>query len=194
MRTFQLKRGHCGPAGPSTYHPCQPWLHLVCGCGQARGGVTSAYEVLIRIWRAIVHDCFGVPTGSSGGTTYEGFREMMDRGIGRQQLAMSYTDDDTPANHADTEVSPRHHQKVDFAQVSYLGQSQPGDVRFLGTLDRRESPSRLPVRRIGLELGNERTLFAVSRIDHPVDLDGIDCFESSHILRLANRQLPRVSF
>jgi len=71
MRTFQLKRGHCGPAGPSTYHHCQPWLHLVCGCGQACGGARNTVvrrfhqnaplvdhpaEVREWFWRACVLD------------------------------------------------------------------------------------------------------------------------------------------
>jgi hypothetical protein len=153
--------------------------------------VASAYERLVRIWRQIAQDCFSVRGGGNGGMTYVGFRMMMDNFLS-QGLTMYFTGDPSPFKKDDEEISPLGQPVFEFQDVQYLSETMLGHVACVGS--HLISPtSRFPViHRIGSQV--QGSLLTADCVTEGILLEAVDCFESYQIIRLINRDLPKVMF
>jgi hypothetical protein len=153
--------------------------------------VSSAYERLLRLWREIAIRCLSVRSGGGGAVTYVGFKMMLDNALGNG-LTMYFTDDPTPVKKEDNEVSPNGRPVFQFSDVSYLSETAPGRVSFVGSQPLC-GVSPLPVvHRICSKAGD--SLMTGWSTEQPLYLDGIDYLESHQTFRLINRDLPRVIF
>jgi hypothetical protein len=153
--------------------------------------VSSAYEKLLRLWREIAIRCLAVHSGGGGAVTYVGFKLMLDSAL-RECLTMYFTDDPTPVKKEDTEVSPNGHPIFQFANVSYLSETAPGRVSFIGSHP-LAGISELPeVHRICSRARD--SLMTGWSTEQTLYLDGVDYLESHQTFRLINRDLPRVVF
>jgi hypothetical protein len=81
---------------------------------------------------------------------------------------------------------------VSFDRVDYRNDARPGAVELVGSLNVASVRPLVAVRRIGSMVGD--TLLTISRLEVPLDLAGVDVFESNRTIQLLNSQSPRVSF
>lgn len=153
--------------------------------------VLSAYEALLRFWRFVATEVCKVPATGSGGTTYEGYRYMMDRAL-EGRTCMAFTSDVSPAQRDDVAVSPLGREVWTFDDVRYLSETAPGRVAFAGLVALKDVHRSEPVHRVcGVADG---TLLTTTCINAGLDLNGADAFESRQTIRLINPDMPRVSF
>jgi hypothetical protein len=153
--------------------------------------VATAYERLIRLWREIAERVLSVRAGRSGGVTHAGFKRMLDDALANR-LTMYFTDDPTPINKEDTEVSPRGHEIFSFAEVTYLSETAPGRVSFVGYRSLADLEVIPVVHRI-CSKADEVLIFGWSS-EEGLHLDSVDVFESYQTSRLVNGDLPRILF
>ncbi|TVL52121.1 hypothetical protein [Shewanella algae] len=154
--------------------------------------VKQAYSELVRIWRQIAGEYFGVPTGG-GVITYIGFSKMME-GAFQSGVSIHYTPDMSPPARNDTKVSPKGLPSHEFSLSEYVGQAKPGVVRILGKENVLNGSERhkSPVHRICTATSS--TLFGVAFIESGLTVVGVDEWEYIHDLRLINSSQPRVEF
>jgi hypothetical protein len=153
--------------------------------------VASAYERLIRLWREIAEHCLSVRPGGGGAVTYAGFKMMLDNALA-DRLTMYFTDDASPTKKEDTEVSPSGRPVFPFSIVTYLSETAPGRVSFIGSQALAEIEVVPVVHRICSKAGD--ALMTGWSIEEGLCLDGIDYLESHQTIRLINRDLPRIVF
>jgi hypothetical protein len=153
--------------------------------------VASAYERLIRLWREIAERCLSVQSGGGGGMTDAGFKMMLDNAL-TNQLTMYFTDDPSPITKEDTEVSPMGRPVLPFSKVTYLSETAPGRVSFVGSQALAEIKVLPVVHRICSKAAD--VLLTGWCIEEGLCLDGTDYLESYQGFRLINRDLPRVVF
>lgn len=146
---------------------------------------------MIRLWRHIAECVLSVRAGASGVVTYSGFKMMLDRALA-DGLTMYFTDDPSPVNKEDTEVSPLGHIVFHFAKVTYLSETAPGRVSFVGLQPLADVAAVPTIHRICSKAGD--AMMTASSIEEGLYLDGVDYFESYETIRLINRDLPRVVF
>jgi hypothetical protein len=153
--------------------------------------VTIAYERLLRLWREIAIRCLSVRSSGGGVVTYVGFKMMLDNALA-DQLKMYFTDDASPAKKEDTEVSPTGRPVFPFANATYLSETAPGRVSFIGSHPLADIAVMPAVHRIcsGVSDGL-MTAYSIAEGLYP---DGVDYFESHQTIRLINNDLPRVTF
>jgi hypothetical protein len=123
--------------------------------------------------------------------TYVGFRMMMDNFLS-QGLTMYFTGDPSPFKKDDEEISPLGQPVFEFQDVQYLSETMLGHVACVGS--HLISPtSRFPViHRIGSQV--QGSLLIADCVTEGILLEAVDCFESYQIIRLINRDLPKVMF
>ena len=153
--------------------------------------VATAYEELIRLWRDIAERALSVRPGAGGMVTYSGFKMMRDRAVA-DGLTMFFTDDPSPVNKEDTEVSPLGHIVFHFAKVTYLSETAPGRVSFVGLQPLADVAAVPTIHRICSKAGD--AMMTALSIKEGLYLDGVDYLESHQTIRLVNRDLPRVVF
>lgn len=153
--------------------------------------VLAAYEALVRLWRFVATEACKVPAAGSGGTTYEGFRYMMDTAL-EGQTSMFFTPDPSPAAKDDVEVSPLGRDAWAFPDVRYLSETAPGRVTIEGRIDLKAEHGHEPIHRVCGTAGG--TLLTVMHINAGLDLNGVDVFESRQTIRLVNPDMPKTSF
>jgi hypothetical protein len=153
--------------------------------------VTSAYERLIRIWRQIAERCLSVRSGGGGAMTYVGFKMIMDGALS-SGLTMYFTEDDSPLQKSDFEISPLGKPLIPFHKTVYLGETAPGHVSLLGSFA-VEGGEPLPViHRVGAKTGE--SLLLVGGVTGGLEISGVDVFESQQTFRLRNLGLPKTLF
>lgn len=155
------------------------------------GEITSAYERLLRLWRAIAEQIYAVRAGGGGGMTYEGFHLMMDAALGGR-LTMQFTEDPSEFTKEDKAVSPLGLPVHEFDRVDYLGATMPGRAGFVGSLQLVEDGDYPEIRRVCSTAGG--SLMTVTWLHEGLRLGGIDRFESRHEIRLLNPGLPKRRF
>ena len=153
--------------------------------------VAAAYERLIRLWRDIAERVLSVQPGRTGAVTYSGFKMMLDNAFA-DRLTMYFTDDSSPVSKEDTEVSPGGHAVFGFANVTYLSETAPGRVSFLGSQP-LENLETLPVIHRICSKAHDALMTCWSS-EEGLYPDDVDFLESHQTIRLVNRDLPRVVF
>lgn len=170
--------------------------------------LSEAYEDLLNIWRQIAVTFKAVPGGGSV-ITYEGFMTEWDS-IANHGVSLNFTDDPSPDNAEDTQISPLGHPVYSTIENYYVRDYRPGVVLFTGKI---ENP-----RQIGLELihrvcmtfgktcsaeslkfkdGLERcqnVLFSVKFYDSSISPFGTDILECYQTIRLINKSSPKTIF
>jgi hypothetical protein len=150
--------------------------------------VAAAYERLVRIWRQIAERCLSVRSGGGGAMTYVGFKLMMDGALS-SALTMYMTEDESPLDKADMEISPLGKPVVPFHQTSYAGETSPGRVSILGSFFPGGGDDLPMIYRIGVK--REGLLLVLGKITGGLKISDVDVFESLHTLRLKNLGLPK---
>lgn len=152
-----------------------------------------AYAQLIRIWRDIAHHLIGVRQGGGGVVTYEGFRALLFKPFS-SGLGVVYSDARAPAGNEDTQINPSGEARIELENPRYQDGAMPGLVSVSASLliEGRESLPELW--RFGCEVGPEKTLFCVGRVEGGLGLSGVDQLDVLQVFRLKNASSPKVSF
>jgi hypothetical protein len=152
--------------------------------------VLSAYEALLRLWRDIAQSYFQVPGGRSV-FTYQGFKFLMD-GVFKPPLSLYFTEDNSPAQEDDTQVSPLGLATFKLEQSQYSGETKPGVVSWRGELTLLDIHKRLSIHRVCTLL--DETLEYVGFIKDGLSPSGVDIFQTYQCVRLVNRSQPKTIF
>jgi hypothetical protein len=152
--------------------------------------VLVAYEVLLRLWRAIAETYFQVPRGG-GVVTYQGFKFLMNK-VFSHSLSLQFTEDSSPACKEDTKVSPLGLTSFEFEQPTYLGETKPGVVSWQGELTLLETHKHLSIHRICTLLDGK--LINVDFIKDSLSPSGVNIFQTYQSTRLLNRSQPKTTF
>lgn len=152
-----------------------------------------AYAQLIRIWRDIAHHLIAVRQGGISVVTYEGFKALLFTPFS-SGLGVVYSDARAPAGNADTQINPSGESRIELENPSYQDGAMPGLISVSAWL-LTEGQDSLPVLwRFGCEIGPEKKLFCVGRVEGGLRLSGVDQLDILQIFRLKNASSPKVSF
>lgn len=151
-----------------------------------------AYAQLIRIWRDIAHHFAGVRQGGIGVVTYEGFRALLFTPFS-SRLSVVYSDARVPAGNEDTQINPGGTARIELQNARYQDGAMPGLVSVSASLpiEREALPD---LWRFGCEIGPEKALFCVGRVEGGLELSGVDQLDILQVFRLKNASSPKVSF
>jgi hypothetical protein len=152
--------------------------------------VMAAYEVLLRLWRDISETYFQVPR-AGGVFTYQGFKLLMD-GAFKRPLSLQFTEDNSPAQKEDTQVSPLGLTTFEFEQSKYWGETKPGIVSWQGDISLLDIHSKLSIHRVCSLV--DKTLMNVDFIRDGLSPSGADIFQTYQSMRLLNRGQPKLTF
>jgi hypothetical protein len=152
--------------------------------------VLVAYEALLRLWRDIAETYFQVPRGG-GVVTYQGFKWMMDN-LFSHPLSLYFTEDNSPAQEDDTQVSPLGLPTFKFEQSKYLSQTKPGAVSWQGDMNLFDIHRNLSIHRVCSLV--DKTLMNVAFIKDGLSPLEADVFQTYQSMRLLNRSQPKTSF
>ena len=152
--------------------------------------VLVAYEALLRLWRDIAEAYFQVPRGG-GVVTYQGFRWWMDRSFSRP-LSLYFTEDNSPPQKDDIQVSPLSLPTFAFEQSTYLSETKPGVVSWQGEISLLDIHKNLSIHRICSLL--DKTLLNVIFIKDGLSPSGADVFQTYQSMRLLNVGQPKTTF
>jgi len=152
--------------------------------------VLVAYEVLLRLWRAIAETYFQVPRGG-GVVTYQGFKFWMDK-VFSHPLSLHFTEDNSLPQKDDTQVSPLGLTTFEFEQSRYLGETKPGIVSWQGDINLLDIHKNLSIHRVCSLV--DKTLMNVVFIKDGLSPSGADIFQTYQSMRLLNRGQPKMSF
>lgn len=152
-----------------------------------------AYAQLIRIWRGIAHHFIGVRQGAVGVVTYEGFRALLFTPFS-SGLGVVYSDARAPAGREDTQINPGGATKVQLGNTRYQDGAMPGLISVSASLPMEEQGPMPELWRFGCEIGSEKKLFSVGRVEGGLGLSGIDQLDILQVFRLKNASSPKVSF
>lgn len=152
-----------------------------------------AYAQLIRIWRDIAHHFIGVRRGGIGVVTHEGFKALLFTPFS-SGLGVVYSDARAPAGDDDTQINPSGEARIELESPRYQEGAMPGLVSVSASL-LTEGQVSLPVLwRFGCEIGPEKKLFCVGRVEGGLRLSGVDQLDILQVFRLKNASSPKVSF
>ncbi len=152
-----------------------------------------AYAQLIRIWRDIARHFIGVRQGGIGVVTYEGFKAFLFTPFS-SGLGVVYSDARAPAGNDDTQINPSGEARIELENPRYQDGAMPGLVPVSASL-LTEGQDSLPVLwRFGCEIGPEKKLFCVGRVEGGLRLSGVDQLDILQVFRLKNVSSPKVSF
>jgi len=152
--------------------------------------VLVAYEALLRLWRDIAETYFQVPCGG-GAVTYQGFRSLMDRSFSHP-LSLYFTEDNSPPQKGDLQVSPLGLPTFEFEQSTYLSETQPGVVSWQGEISLLDIDKNLSIHRICSLV--DKTLLNVDFIKDGLSPSGADVFQTYQSVRLLNIGQPKTIF
>ena len=152
--------------------------------------VMAAYEVLLRLWRDISETYFQVPR-AGGVFTYQGFKLLMD-GAFKRPLSLQFTEDNSPAQKDDTQVSPLGLTTFEFEQSKYWGETKPGIVSWQGDISLLDIHRKLSIHRVCSLV--DKTLMNVDFIGDGLSPSGADIFQTYQSMRLLNRGQPKTTF
>ncbi len=152
-----------------------------------------AYAQLIRIWRDIAHHLIGVRQGGGGVVTYEGFRALLFTPFS-SGLGVVYSDARAPAGNEDTQINPSGEARIELENPRYQDGAMPGLVSVSASLLIEGQESLPELWRFGCEVGPEKTLFCVGRVEGGLGLSGVDQLDVLQVFRLKNASSPKVSF
>jgi len=155
-----------------------------------RTDVLAAYEALLRLWRDIAETYFQVPR-AGGVVTYQGFKLWMD-GVFKLPLSLHFTEDNSPAQKDDTQVSPLGLPTFEFEQCKYLSETKPGIVSWQGETNLLDIHKNLCIHRVCSLV--DKTLMNVDFIRDGFYLSGADIFQTYQSMRLLNRGQPKTTF
>lgn len=153
--------------------------------------VASAYQQLIRLWREVAQRHLSVHPVGGGGMTYVGFKTTLGKTL-NGRMTMSFTGDPSPCTEEDVAVSPAGYPVFPFAKVTYLGETSPGRVSFVGSQPMSRTGLTPVIHRICSKA--DEVLFTAWSTDDGLSLEDIDLFESYQTCRLVSRNLPRTLF
>jgi hypothetical protein len=152
--------------------------------------VLVAYESLLRLWRDIAETYFRVPH-AGGVVTYQGFRYWMDK-LFSHPLSLYFTEDNSPPQREDTQVSPLGLPTFKFEQSPYLGETKPGVVSWQGEMNLLDIHKNLSIHRICSLVDN--TLLNVAFIKDGLCPSCADVFQTYQNMRLLNVGQPKTTF
>lgn len=152
--------------------------------------VQIAYKELLQIWRAIAIEYFQVPVGGSV-ITYVGFKWWMDK-LFRGPLSLHFTEDSSPPQADDTQVSPLGLTTFEFEQPTYLSETKPGVVSWQGEISLLDIHKHLSIHRVS-SLVNKR-LFNTAFIPDGLSPSGADIFQTYQSIFLVNLSQPKMTF
>lgn len=152
-----------------------------------------AYAQLIRIWRDVAHHLIGVRQRGIGIVTYEGFRALLFRPFSTG-LNVVYSDARASVGNGDTQINPSGAARIELENVRHQDGAMPGLVSVSATLPMAAQASLPELWRFGCEIGPEKTLFCVGRVEGGLGLSGIDQLDIQQIFRLKNASSPKVAF
>lgn len=155
--------------------------------------LSLAYAQLIRIWRDIAHHLIGVRQGGMGVVTYEGFRALLLTPFS-SGLGVVYSDARAPAANGDTKINPGGTARIELKNPRYQDGAMPGLVSVSASLLMERKDSLPELWRFGCEVGPEKTLFCVGRVEGGLGLSGVDQLDVLQVFRLKNASSPKVSF
>jgi hypothetical protein len=151
--------------------------------------VLNAYSILVRLWREVAQIYFQLPRGG-GVVTYQGFKLLMDNAF-KQPLSMYVTEDDSPAQNDDTQISPRGLSTFQFESENYLSETKPGVVSYQGETCLTHVHT-IFIHRICTLLNNK--LMFVDYIRDGLLSSGVDVFQSFQSVILVNSGQPKTTF
>lgn len=152
-----------------------------------------AYAQLIRIWRDIAHHLVGVRQGAIGVVTYEGFRAFIFAPLS-SGLAVVYSDAHAPARREDTQINPGGAARIELVDARYQDGAMPGLISVSASLSIEERRAMPDLWRFGCEVGSEKTLLCVGKVEGGLGLSGIDRLDILQTFRLKNASSPKVAF
>lgn len=152
-----------------------------------------AYAQLIRIWRDIAHHLVGVRQGGIGVVTYEGFRALLFAPFS-SGLGVVYSDARAPAGNEDTLINPGGTARIELENPRYQDGAMPGLVSVSASLPIEAQVSLPELWRFGCEIGSEKKLFCVGRVEGGLGLSGVDQLDVLQVFRLKNASSPKLSF
>ncbi|HET7662949.1 MAG TPA: hypothetical protein VFK31_04845 [Rhodanobacteraceae bacterium] len=152
-----------------------------------------AYAQLIRIWRDIAHHLVGVRQGGIGVVTYEGFRALLFAPFS-SGLGVVYSDARAPAGNEDTLINPGGTARIELENPRYQDGVMPGLVSVSASLPIEAQVSLPELWRFGCEVGSEKKLFCVERVEGGLGLSGVDQLDVLQVFRLKNASSPKLSF
>jgi hypothetical protein len=152
--------------------------------------LSEAYEGLLRLWRQMSVVFKKVPGGGSV-VTYQGFMVFMDP-IANQGFNIQFTDDPSPENISDTQVSPLGYTIYPTINNIYIRDYKPGIVLFKGNLEIPEQIGLQLIHRICMISGE--TLYTTSSYEEGIIPKGIDTLEYYVTFRMVNKTSPKTIF
>lgn len=152
-----------------------------------------AYAQLIRIWRDIAHHFIRVRQGGTGVVTYEGFKALLFTPFS-SGLGVVYSDARAPAGNDDTQINPSGEARIELENPRYQEAAMPGLVSVSASLLTQGQDSLPVLWRFGCEIGPEKELFCVGRVEGGLRLSGVDQLDILQVFRLKNAFSPKVSF
>jgi len=152
-----------------------------------------AYAQLIRIWRNIAHHLVGVREGGIGVVTYEGFRALLFKPFS-SGLSVVYSDARAPAGNEDTQINPGGEAKIVLENPRHQDGAMSGLVSVSASLLIEGKDSLPELWQFGCEIGPEKTLFCLGRVEGGLGMSGVDQLDVLQIFRLKNASSPKVSF
>lgn len=105
---------------------------------------------------------------------------------------MYFTEDNSPAQKADIQVSPLGLPTFKFKKTQYSGEIKPGFVSWHGELTLLDAHRQLSIHRVCTLL--DKTLCTVDLIKNGLSLSGVDILQSYQSMRLLNRSQPKTTF
>jgi hypothetical protein len=113
-------------------------------------------------------------------------------GVFKLPLSLHFTEDNSPAQKDDTQVSPLGLPTFEFEQCKYLSETKPGIVSWQGETNLLDIHKNLCIHRVCSLV--DKTLMNVDFIRDGFYLSGADIFQTYQSMRLLNRGQPKTTF
>ena len=152
--------------------------------------VADAYPLLVSLWTEVVRNWLALARGG-GLMTYQGFKLLAERSL--VSMRVGVTADDTPADTAECEASPKGMPVMILTEPVEVMQVRAGRMALIGRTAVSALPAGQVVGRVIAALADGRPAI-VSNIKGGLTLDGADIFEAVIVVRLINQGQPRTEF
>lgn len=152
--------------------------------------LSEGYSILMRLWRqiAITYNRF---RDRSSGFTYEGFKLFTDS-IAHPGFNIQFTDDPSPYDKNDTQVSPLGHTVYSTTLNNYIRDFGPEVVLFKGEIENPEKIGLDLIHRICLTSGSKPAF--ITSYQEGIKPEGIHILQCYEIIRMVNKSSPKTIF
>ncbi|MGB3810832.1 MAG: hypothetical protein WA943_12110 [Parvibaculum sp.] len=150
--------------------------------------IAAAYSRLTRLVRESLNVFFN-SQGQSGAIPYTAFQGSITQALKKAPLTVAFSPDDSPMDIDGELFSPRGLSVIEFEKWEAEPESNTDTRLITATLGIKDKTPKGPVHRLGL-LRSGMPL-VLSKLDEPIDLDGIDVFRLELLLKLVNLNTPK---